>query len=263
MGVGVCDDLRLGGTLSASGISGGESINSYAIQVADWTGVYGYVGLSGAVVEVSGRPGGYIAGDLLGQSRFLDLSMRFTRFGPTQTLVEPTDSEQLVANTDDFLALLRVPNQLLELDLPDGTSRFLTITALDRAQINQPTTLRDGVFPAISPWPYWREGGNESADTISGADTLVVGGTAPLYDAVLVFAGDGTFTHTTEGWSITVAGSTSAVTVDLGARTVIESGMPANELMRRTRRDWGWFTPGNNSVTSSVSVAVTWRNNWE
>jgi hypothetical protein len=262
MSIGVCDDLRMGGTLSATGITGGTSIQSRAIQVADWSGVYGYVGLTGSVVEVNGRPGGYIAGDLLGMTRFLELPMRFTRMGPAQTLVEATDCEQLVANTDDFFRLLAVPNQLLELDMPDGTSRFLTITAFDRAPLDVIGEIREGVFPATSPWPYWREGGNQQTDTISGADTLAAGGNVSIYDAVLVFAGDGTFEHTTLGWEIEVTGSGGPVTVDLGNRTVTEGGLPATNRIRRTNRDWGWFTPGNNSVTSDVSVVVTWRDQW-
>jgi hypothetical protein len=74
-----------------------------------------------------------------------------------------------------------------------------------------------------------------------------------------VFAGDGTFTHSTLGWTLTITGSASAVTVDLGARTVTQAGVPADQLLTRNTRDWGWFTPGSNAVTSTVSVVWTWR----
>lgn len=32
-----CDDLRIGGTLSATGITGGTSVNNYGISVEDWS----------------------------------------------------------------------------------------------------------------------------------------------------------------------------------------------------------------------------------
>lgn len=257
-----CNDARIGGTLSSTGISGGTSIVNYAIGVADWSALWGYPGLSGDVAEVSGRPGGVVSGDLLGLSRFLTLNMRFTRFGPNMALTEPTPGEQLVENTDDFLALL-VPDQLIEIDLPDGTSRFTTFTPLDRSPIIQPRDIREASFDLISDWPYWREGGNESSQTVNGADTISMGGTAPCYDAVLVFSGDGTFQNTTAGWSIEVTGSGGAVTVDLGARTVTEGGSPATNRIRRDRRDWGWFERGTNNVSSDVSVDVTWRPNYK
>lgn len=263
MGFTNCDDARLGGTLSSSGVSGGSSILSYAMGVRDWSDLHGYVGLSGDVAEVSGRPGGIVTGDLLGLSRFFTLNMRFSRFGENMTLTEPTPGEQLVANTDEFLALLRVPGQIIEVDMPDGTSRFTTFTALDRAALNQPRDIRTGSFSLISPWPYWRQGGTEETDTISGADTITIAGTAPVYDAVLVFSGDGTFQNTTEGWSIEVTGSGGPVTVDLGARTVTEGGSAATNRIRRDSRDWGWFSVGTNNVTSDVSVDLSWRRSYE
>lgn len=255
-----CDDLRLGGTLSATGITGGLSINSTAIEVVDWSNVLGWPGVAGEVIQVNGRPGGQLTGDLLARPRFFNLNLRFTRFGPVDfTLVEPTPQEQLVANTDDFLTLLTTPNQLLELDMPDGSSRFLRASALDPTSIIQPRRERSANFAMVGSH-YWRAGGNQSTDTINGADTMVVGGNAPVYDAVLVFSGDGTFTHNTLDWELEITGSTSAVTVDLGNRTVTQAGSPAPNLLRRDRRDWGWFVPGNNSVTTDISVGVTWRN---
>ena len=257
----ICNDLRLGGTLSGTGITGGTSINSAALEVVSWSDVYGYPGIAGDVNQVSGRPGGMLSGDLLGRPRFLNLNLRATRSDPAGGLSEPTPAEQLVVNTDTFMALLQ-PDTLLELDMPDLTTRFLTVTPLDAFTISQPKTERTWTVPLVGDWPYWHEGGNESTDTISGADTITIGGSTAAYDAVLIFAGDGAFTNTTEGWTITVTGSAGPVTVDLGERTVTEGGNPAANRIRRTDRDWGWFGVGSNTVTSSVSVGVTWRSNW-
>ena len=264
-----CDDLRLGGTLSSTGITGGVSINGTAYSVTDWSSIFGTAGLSSSQVEVYGRPGAFTAGDLLGLPYSFNLDLAILDRNSTGGLSEPTYPEQLQANTDAFLALLASSSpQLLEVDMPDGTSRFRRVTNFFPAPIRQPRALRTITAPLADNWPYWHEGGNESTDTITGADTLVVGGNVDVYDAVLVFAGDGTFTHSTLGWAIEVVGSSGAVTVDLGNRTVEEGGNPAPNRIRRTvvpgsGRVWGWFTDGNNSVTSDVSVVVTWRDQYQ
>lgn len=255
-----CDDLRLGGVLAASGITGGMSINGTAIGVTDWSGLFGHAGMTGAALEVNGRPGGFYGGDLLGRSRFPILNVEFHQEGPNGLLVEATGCDQLWENTDDFLELLADPaGNYLEVDLPDASKRFLKVTALDPAIITQPLSRRELSVPLVANWPYWREGGNQSTDTITAGDTITNAGRAVVYDAVLVFAGDGTFTNSTAGWSIQVIGSAGPVTVDLGNRTVVEGGLPANNRIRRTDRDWGWFLKGVNTVTSNVSVVVTWR----
>lgn len=263
-----CDDLRLGGTLAVSGLSGGTSINSTALMVADWSGILGAGGLSAQLQTVNGRPGGWLSGDRLGVSRFPTLNMRITGKGPAGTLVEPTTEEQKQANTDLFLGLVTDPaGNYMEVDMPDGTSRFIYVYNVTPAAMRQPRADRTISIPLESSDAYWKEGGQEDTDTITGADTMTVGGNRSVYDAVLVFAGDGTFTHSGLGWAIEVTGSAGAVTVDLGARTVTEGGSPALNRIRRTPaagqgQVWGWFTPGSNSVTSDVSVVATWRSSW-
>jgi hypothetical protein len=258
-----CSDLRLGGTLSATGIAGGTSINDYALSISDWSSILGSPGMSGGTVQVTGRPGGYVAGDRLGLPRFPTLNMTITDLNHTGGLTAPTSPEQKQDNTDEFLALVTAPNgNYLEVDMPDATSRFIYVYGFSPAAMRQPRRQRSISVPLESPMTFWKEGGNQSTDTISGADTLVNGGNREVYDAVLVFASDGTFTHSGLGWDLTITGSTGAVTVDLGARTVTMGGNPADNLLTRTDRKWGWFLPGNNSVTSTVSVGVTWRSSW-
>lgn len=253
-----CNDLRLGGTLSGTGITGGTSINNTALSVQDWSGLLGNPGLAYTPFEVAGRPGAFLVGDGLPRARLLNLNMQITRWGPVDYgLVEPTEEEQLVANTDAFLALLQSP-QYLEVDMPDLTSRFLQVTSIDPSFIEQPRRNRAISVP-LQGSAYWREGGSQSTDTLNGADSLAVGGNANVYDAVLVFAGDGTLTHSGLGWSLEIAGSTGAVTVDLGNRTVTQGGTPAEELLIRNNANWGWFVPGANATSSDVSVGVTWR----
>lgn len=259
-----CDDLRLGGTLSSAGISGGISINSTAYSVVDWSTIFGTPGQSGSLVEVFGRPGNITAGDRLPLGRFLNLNIAIKDRDQSGGLTEPTAAEQKQANTDAFLSLLMSRDgTFLEVDTPDGTSRFLHVRNNSPAPINQPRRLRTIRAPLESNWGFWREGGVENDQTVNGADTITVVGET-VYDAVLEFSGDGTFTHNGLGWAIEVTGSSGVVTVDLGARTVTEGGVAATNRIRRTPvagdgRLWGWFPNGSNSVNSTVPVDVIWR----
>lgn len=247
----VCDDLWLGGTLSGSGITGGTNINSTLLGVEDWSGVLGHTGISYVPVEVSGRQGGSLTGDGLAKARLLQLNMVITRNG-----LLSSGPINLVANTDTFLSLLAKPaGNYLEIVLPDASKRFLHVTALDPASIGQPKTNRHISVSLYSPQPYWHLGGTQSSYTSGG--TITNAGQVTVYDAVVVFAADGTFTNSTAGWSLTITGSSGAVTVDLGNRTVTQAGIPADQLLTRTDRDWGWFLPGANTVSGSATV--TWR----
>lgn len=256
-----CDDLRVGGVLSDSGIAGGFSINNFGIMVEDWSSVWGYVGKSGSTVEINGLPGGITTGDLLGLSRFMDLNLLFTHKDRWGGLTEPTSEEQHQANLDVFLNLLRVQDQLLEVDMPDGTTRFTVFNALNPVAIAAASLYRRASFPIVSDYPYWKQGGAVSTDSIAGSDTLVSAGTAPVYDAILTFTGAGSLEHTTQEWEIEVTG---ACEVDLGRRLVTVGGVPAMNLLRRTRRDWAWFMPGGNAlVATGGTVTVEWRDGYE
>lgn len=261
-----CDDLRLGGTLATTGLSGGISINGTAYTVQDWSTLFGTPGLSGSQVEVFGRAGFQTVGDRLplGSSFNLDLAIldRDTSGGVT----EPTLAEQKQANTDAFLNLLASRSGVyLEVDMPDGSKRFKLVRNMRPAPILQPRNLRTIRAPLVSDWGLWHEGGNRNLETVSGADTITIVGET-VWDAILVFSGDGTFTHSGLGWAIQITGSGGAVTVRLGERTVTEGGNPATNRLRRPgvvagmEQIWGWFEPGVNSVTSTVSVNVIWRN---
>jgi hypothetical protein len=260
-----CDDLRIGGTLSGSGITGGVSVNSTALAVDDWSGLFGHSGLSFTPFGVTGRPGSIVSGDGLGKHRLPVLNMIITKWGAAGvgSLTQPTPDRQLKTNTDVLLGRLARPaGNYLEVDMPDGTQRFIHARALDPAQISQRIRRRMGI-PLFAEWPYWWAGATQSTQVINGADTLINAGNVSIYDAMLVFSGNGTFTHSGLGWTLTIAGGVSAVTVNLGQRTVTQGGLPVPGLLTRNNRDWGWFTAGSNSVTSTVSVTVTWRNQWQ
>lgn len=263
-----CNDLRLGGTLSGTGITGGVSINEAGITVDDWSALFGSAGIYATPQAVNGRWGSILTGDKLGRDRYPILSILLT--GRT-TVCPPTGGreERLQTNTDTFLELLTEPDgNYLEVDMPDGSSRFLYVYNLTPGDISQPEYLRSISAPLYSPYAYWKQGGNQVSQVVSGATVVAAGGNREVSDAVLSFAGNGTFTHSGLGWAIQVTGaSTFPVVVDLGARTVISGGSPGTNLIRRTPapgkgRVWGWFAAGDNSVTSTVSVTVTLRPSW-
>lgn len=261
-----CDDLWVGGSLSSSGLSGGVSINATDISVADWSSLFGTVGMSGSMIGVYGRPGAYLAGDRLQMDRFLTLAVNIHR---RTVAAECTESElALMDNTDEFLRILsQRAGTYLEVVFPDGSTRFTYVVNLDPGPMRQPGSRRSFAIPLRAPWGNWWEGGLQSSEAVSGATALVVGGTQPVYDARIVFSGDGTFEHTDLGWEITIAGSSGAVTVDLGRRLVTQGGLPATALMTRVPvvgegRVWGWFPVGTNNVTSTVGTTVEWRNQW-
>jgi len=249
-----CEDLRLGGTLSGSGITGGVTINQTNLAVDDWSDIFGHGGLSYTPVEVLGRAGAYPVGDGLPLARFPTLNMRL------RSAHQCPPGEDL---TDTFLALLADSGgQYLEVDIPDEGSRFIKVYGLTPASILQPRQIRTVKVPLFSPDPYWKEGGAQNTDTISGADSLAVGGVVNVYDAVLVFAGDGALVHNDLDWTLTISGSSGPVTVDLGNRTVTMGGNPADYVLGPSSRHWGWFIPGTNSLSSSVSTTVTWRDQY-
>jgi len=255
-----CDDLRLGGTLSSSGISGGVSINSTGISVADWSTLFGTVGYSGSLIGVYGRPGVVVAGDNLPRERLLTLMVNVHRRDP----VDCTPSDlALLANTDLFLELAsQREGAYLEVDLPDTTSRFLHVRNLDPGPITQPAAFRSAQIPFVAEWGFWRAGGTERS---GGAPTVTINGSQTVYDAVLSFPSAGVFAHTGLGWSIEALAGSFPLVVDLGRRTVEVGGVAVSNRIRRTTvtgqgRVWGWFTKGANSVTGAATV--TWRDQW-
>lgn len=107
--------------------------------------------------------------------------------------------------------------------------------------------------------PYWRE---LPALAAGSPPTYTPGGNAPVTDAVLTFTGGSParLTNNTTGDWVELSSATPAVTVDVGARTVVQSGSSALDLFTRNRRRWMTFVPGSNSLTltggGTVSIAA-------
>jgi hypothetical protein len=256
-----CDDLRIGGTLSASGISGGVSINNAGIAVMDWSGIFGHVGYSSFAARVAGRPGVTLVGDALPKERYLTLNLAMTQKARTGGPVEPSLGAYLWENTDTVLGYLADPvGFYLEVDDPLSTTRFVFCNAPDPALIDLFREERRTSIPIVCSEPYWKVGGQESTNTGTGAGTITNTGNATVYDAILDFAGAGAYTNSTAGWTLTVS---AACVLDLGNRTIQVAGVNSDNLLTgRTDQAWGWFLPGANTITRSATVTTTFRSQY-
>ena len=116
--------------------------------------------------------------------------------------------------------------------------------------------------------PFWRDRA-VSFNGVDAAGGFLVGGSAPVGDAVLVFDGAGataTLTHTDTGDTVTIATdtTTNAVTVDCGDRSVEQLGAPVDGIMTASEP---WLIElladqANSFTVSSGSVTVTGRDKW-
>jgi len=259
-----CLDLRIGGTLSSSGITGGQTIQVPAHGPRSYTGLLGHPGFQNSGVRTIGRPGVYIPATNFAQERLATLDLLITGNPlPGETISDDGACWELDQNTDRVLAYMADPDGFyLERDLADGSSRFLQLRALSSFPIATPavfTRTLTAVLTGVYPW--WRAGGAQSSNVISGATTVNNPGTASVQDLVLSFAGDAILTNSTTGQSLEIDGSSGTVTVDVLAGSITQGGNPADNLLV-AQSDYELFRldPGDNSVSRvGANVTITWR----
>ena len=110
------------------------------------------------------------------------------------------------------------------------------------------------VFLCHAPGVYWRSTTAESYT--GGTGNIPVGGNAPVHDAILTFSTDGSI-MTDDGLSgVEIAGLTSAVTVDCGRRTVIQSAVPAPGLILPLSNRWLYLSPDPTDPANPVPVTI-------
>lgn len=263
-----CSRIRVGGTITGSTLSGGTVIESQAIGLESWDGLYGIPGFKGTDWAQYGQSGLAYRPRKKTAPRYLTLTVNAWDRGADGTITAPGGRcEELADNIDTLTGLFYAAGEqfILERDQPDGTTRWI------RAQLSAPAVaLRGAMFgsahssytftlPLVCAYPWWQSEA-ELSTTLSGADSLVQSGNAPIENAVLVFAGDGTLTA--DGVTLTVAGSGAAVTVDVGALTVTEGGSPADNVLTPSSPDWLIFGPGTTVTSGTASVGVTYRDSW-
>ena len=259
-----CDDVKVGGTVGAASITGGRSISDYAVTVIDYTALWGTVGKRAGSLPVIGQPGTIIAGAELPKERLLTLNLFGSDLPAAGGVGSVTD---LWANQDDLTSLFTDSGGvILEWVLP-SESRWLRVWGLTGAAVSIRQKFRRLSLPLVSAWPYWRSDTLQSAVVDGAAVAVAIGGTTErVYDPKLVFSADGTFTDDTSGLAITIAGSANAVTVErdsvTGRWTATEAGSPVPGKVTVSDSRWIFLTRGG-TFTSTVSVTVSWRDQWE
>jgi hypothetical protein len=189
-------------------------------------------------------------------------------------ITEADRCDQLDVNIDTLLGLID-GRFIIERDVL-GETRWIQaelaadVTAVSGPVFGQNNSAYTFLIPVRCPYPLWQsETLNQTV--ISGAGTISNAGNARIPNAEFVFSGDGTFTNSDgdeEGnsYGMTISGSGAAVTVDVGAGTVVESGSPADNTFTADKA-W-WMRLGRTgdiatvNVTSTVSVTVNHRDQW-
>jgi hypothetical protein len=259
-----CVSIKLGGTVTDAGITGGIDIGDLRYQVNDWSGLWGSIPIRANHARISGRAGRVLTGSKLPDFRLLTLNLRSLPWDPTGGWSDGagySDEEcgQIIENLLGLTGFFGDSDPLvIEWVIDTARSLYLETYAVQGAQVFTQGKYRLISQPLEASYPYWREDVLQT-DTISGADTITNSGTAQVWDPILVFSGDGTFENLTTGQEYEVAGSGGAVTVDVGRKLVLEGGADADGVGFPDSSQWMRLAKGVNSVTSDVSVDVKWR----
>lgn len=267
-----CQRLRLGGTISGSTLSGGTSIETHGRNLLTWDGLMGWTGKRGSNTPLLGIDGARHSSGKPFRERLLSLAIVAYNEDDDGLVTLNSRMEHLEENIDEILALLNGNGEqiILERDLGDidgsggPSTRWIRCEALDSAQF-----IRGPVFgiphasygitvPLVAAYPFWQSETQHSTVVNGANDPVINGGNARDSMGVYVFAGDGSLTHP-DGTEMTIAGSSAAVTVDVGAGTVIQSGQPAPGLLTPNKRYWFRLEPGTQLCDSTVSVTISHR----
>lgn len=267
----VCTGLRLGGTVSGSTITGGTSIDGYQIGIVAYDGIGGAPGRTPQPYIVVDKDGSVQNGDWTYRERSLTLNIAAYDRDASGGFTEPDRQQQLEANIDLLTGLVDGDtdgNVILEKDRGDGTTRWISGTVIEAYQLAQGPVFganRAAYQAAIilrCPHPLWQSK-TQYSQVISGATALTVEGNARVGNMTLVFASDSVFTHSDSGDTFEITGSGAATTVDVGARTIVSAGVPADGLYRASTRYWQRWDPGTVNVTKSAgNVTAYWRSQW-
>lgn len=264
-----CTALRLGGVVSGSTITGGTTIGGQDIAIVAWSGLNGHPGRLPEPYKVLDRDGAVNDGNWTFRERTLTLNIAAFDRDSTGGYTDRTD--QLETNIDTLSGLVNgntTGEVVLEKDRADGTTRWIAGIIMDAYPLqtgplfNAQHAAYQAAILLRCPHPWWQSK-TLNSQVISGATGLTVAGDARVSNMTLVFASDSVFTHSDTGDTLQITGSGAATTVDVGARTVVSGGSPADGLLRPSTRYWMRWTPGTVNVTRSAgNVTVSWRSQW-
>lgn len=260
----ICEDIKIGGTVTAGGITGGTSVSNYALMVADYSNLWGNVAKRAAAVRSIGQPGGVVTGLEIPDYRISTLTLRSTNLDATGGTAT---AQQLWDNQDTLTSLFTAAGgSVLEWILP-AESRWTRFYTLQSAGVQVVGKYRTLSIPLTGVWPYWQSDTQQSQVVNGAGVSISIGGTVQrIYNPTIVFSADGTFTDNTSGLAITVTGSGAPVTVardtTTGRWTALEGGSPVPGKLSIADPRWIFLTRGG-TFTSTVSCTVYWRNQWE
>jgi len=270
----------MGGTITASTLSGGTVIESAGIALAAWDGILGYPGRDGEDAALLGRDG---AKRLTKQYRPRILTIQFLARDRSATgTITTTDGRryELESNLDGIKTLVDGGGGtvLLERDIADGTGGTATRwIELEAVEASSPIT-RGPIFGSThsayqmsqvfrGAYPFWQsETLNSQVLTAGGSPNAVVNdGNARVSNASLAFVGNAVVTHDTNGDTVEIAGSTGASTVDIGASTIKDgsNNNVDNWFEPPAKPYWLRLDPGSNPLTITGSnVTISYRDHW-
>lgn len=259
-----CVSLKLGGTVTDAGITGGIEIGDLRYQVNSWSNLWGSIPIRGSHQRISGRAGRVLTGSRLPDMRLLTLNLRSMPWDSTGGYSDGagyTDAEcgQIIENLLGMVGFFGDSDPLvIEWIIDTSRSLYLEAFAVQGAPVITEGKHRLISQPLEASYPYWRESVLQT-DTISGGDTITNPGTAEIFDAELVFSGDGSFSNSTTGLDIAVSGSTGPVTIDALTGVVTMAGVDADGVAAYDSSQIMRFARGVNTVSSTVSVDVKTR----
>lgn len=257
--------LSLGGTVSGSTLVGAVSVESPQISVVSHGGYLGVPGRTGFAPRLVGRPGSW-PGSRPTAERLITLTLAAWDRDATGTVTHPDGRCAQLEDSQDLLLSLLDPGRptILSREMADGSVRWIEVEAATPAAF-QPGPLFGGgaaattiVVPLTAHYPWW-----QSLDLRSETVTsdIPAGGTGVVHNAVVVLDGGAAIENPATGDRLENLDS-GAITVDVGAMTVTQGGLPADNLLAVATPQWLRFGPGSTSVTVSGTVDVEWRDHW-
>lgn len=264
-----CSGLRIGGSISGSSLTGGTVIGGSDFGITSWGGQLGHPGRKGGNVGILNGDGTRRTPNKTSQERFLTLNVAVwdrTADGGLGLSRQAT----LESNIDTLLALVDGgvdETCIVEHERADGFVRWIEGEVVDAFELS-PGPLFSNPHAAYSAavilrcaHPYWQSE-RLFSETILGSDGVVVEGNKRVTNMTLVFSGDGILTHVPSGDTVEIDGSSGAVTVDVGAGTVLQAGLPADGLLIPSNDPWQTWNPGPFTLSATVSTVVSWRSQW-
>lgn len=244
-------------------------VNDYRFNISTVDGWDSYPGRRGTNVEVP-----FLDGTLAQPVKYYDekeFALAVTIFGcNTSGVVTHTNGAwaHIRENTSIMMGALYGEGSLISVRRADPAypgSGTVTLEAMCEVVDTIPVRLERNMGPLTRlmvirfkmPTPFWRVLPEKTGQTTPSVSN---GGNAPVTDMVITFTGgtNPVLTNTTTSESITITDTMATpVIVDVGARTVTQSGSPADGLITPGTDNWMKFVPGTNALTlSSGAVSI-------